>query len=96
MSDFNVSDEGMDSSLLTRILDWLPILALIGGMMKWIFQLKDEIKHAHTRLNNMEERQKRFEDKNDHNMSEINRRIDDCRDAILKSVNAVYQAINKN
>lgn len=88
-------DVEMDSNLLSHILELMPILAVIGGMIRWIFQLKDEVKNAHARLDGMEDRQNRFEDKNDHNMVEINRRIDDCKDSILKSINAIYNAINK-
>lgn len=91
-----MSTDGMDSSFFTKILEYMPFLALLGGLGRWIFQLKTQVESAHRRLDDLEDRQTRFEDKIDAALLEINRRIDDCKDSILKSVNTVLQAVSKN
>lgn len=86
----------MDSSIVNKIATWVPIGAALAGIGRWIFQLKGDIREAHDRIDELEARHIRMEDKIDFNMKEINRRIDDCKNSVLASVNAIFQVLSKN
>lgn len=82
--------------ILSKAVEWLSILGIFIGLAKWIFQLKADVNDAHKRIEILESRHNRVEDKIDSNMQEINRRIDDCKNVILASVNNLMQVLNKN
>lgn len=94
-------------SMLNRLLEWMPILVIIGGALaglaRWILKLKSDIRDAHVKLhsvtervNDIEARQLRFEDKIDLALTEVHRRIDDCKNSILENIKIVLQAVSKN
>lgn len=86
----------MDSSWVNKIVTWIPILGALYGLFRWIFSLKQDIKDAHDRIDELEKRHEKLEDRIDVNMKAIHERIDDCKDSILKSLQSVLQAISKN
>ena len=92
--------------ILHKLLEWLPILAIVGtalsALARWVSNLKKQIVDAHSkisilnnRLNEIESRQGRFEDKIDQSLLEVNRRIDDCKNSILDNIQIVLRAITK-
>lgn len=86
----------MDYSWVNKIITWLPILGALYGMLRWIFALKQDIKNAHDRIDELEERHEKLEDRIDANMKAIHARIDDCKNSILATLQSVLQAISKN
>lgn len=95
---------GMDA-ILNRLLEWMPVLAVIGTAIitfgKWIFNLQRKVESAQAdvedlqnRLELMEARQEKFENKIDQTLLEVNRRIDDCKNSILENLKVVLKAVS--
>jgi predicted RNase H-like nuclease (RuvC/YqgF family) len=95
MSEYN--------AMINRLIDLLPILAILGGFTKWILNLKTEvrdnkkdIKNLQEQIKDMDSKHLRLDERLEKHLTDMNHRIDNCKNAILENLKLVLNALNKH
>jgi hypothetical protein len=80
--------------IMQKAIELMPLFVSFGAIATWVFKMKENIrilkitvKDLNERINTIEKRHGRFEDKLEEYMKDTTQRIDNCRESILSSVN---------